>query len=250
MQRYMLKDATIQGSYVLGEDHAHHIVRVMRGKPGDELLIALTEEKKSARVRIQAATPTEVTVDVVEWLEEDVELPVQVTIASGLAKGDKWELVLQKGTELGASAFIPIKAARSVVKWDDKKGDSKVKRWSKIVEEASEQSHRLVVPTVTSPVTMKELVAQTKEYDIKLIAYEETARKGGHSAFAKQLNESMPDAKIVIVFGPEGGLTEQEVNFLTEHDFVCCSLGPRILRTETAPLYALASISYQFELLR
>ncbi|MGL4522223.1 MAG: RsmE family RNA methyltransferase, partial [Bacilli bacterium] len=176
--------------------------------------------------------------------------PVSVSIVHGLSKGDKWELVLQKGTELGGVQFIPYKAKRSVVKWDDKKGQSKVQRWEKIVKEASEQSHRVSIPTVCSPVTLKELLAQTSTYDIKLIAYEESAKSGEHTQLYQSLSKAQPGARIVAIFGPEGGLCETEVTELVANGWLRCGLGPRILRTETAPLYFLSAVSYHFEMMR
>ena len=88
---------------------------------------------------------------IVEWVEASRELPVFVTIASGLPKGDKLELIFQKGTELGAAAFLPFQAARSIVKWDEKKADKKVERLKKIAKEAAEQSHRSEIPEVQFP---------------------------------------------------------------------------------------------------
>ncbi|WP_338040611.1 16S rRNA (uracil(1498)-N(3))-methyltransferase [Mangrovibacillus cuniculi] len=165
-------------------------------------------------------------------------------------KADKWEYVIQKGTELGAHSFIPLKAARSVVKWDEKKGDKKVERWTKIASEAAEQSHRQVVPNVDSPVTLKQLLQLADEYTHKIVAYEEEARSGDTTNFSTVLQSMKSSNSVMMVFGPEGGLTEEEVTQLLNKGFVACALGPRILRAETAPLYALSALSYKLELER
>ncbi|MDX5475755.1 MAG: RsmE family RNA methyltransferase, partial [Bacillaceae bacterium] len=145
--------------------------------------------------------------------------------------------------------FIPFNAARSIVKWDEKKGGKKVERWSKIAKEAAEQSHRVTIPTIQAPFSFKQICDVSTQYDKKIVAYEEEAKRGEKSAFAKVLAEMKANESVLIVFGPEGGLSEKEVNTLIDHGFVSCSFGPRILRTETAPLYGLAAISYHFELM-
>jgi 16S rRNA (uracil1498-N3)-methyltransferase len=247
MQRYLIEQIENDQAMITGDD-AHHIVRVMRMKLGDKLYCCANG--KTALCTIAEITNEFVKAAVVQWVEESNELPVFVTIASGLPKGDKLEFVLQKGTELGAAAFLPFQATRSIVKWDAKKGDKKVERWIKIAKEAAEQSHRAVVPSVWAPVLFRELVSISNEYDICMVAYEEEAKQGEKANFAKALERIQPGQRILIVVGPEGGLTEEEVRLLREHNFITCSLGPRILRTETAPLYALSAVSYYFELMR
>ncbi|MEI4800239.1 16S rRNA (uracil(1498)-N(3))-methyltransferase [Bacillus sp. NPDC077411] len=248
MQRYFVEEQNVNemAIRIVGDD-VHHIGRVMRMTPGDQIYCCTNG--KTAICTIAEITNEFVNATIVEWVEMSTELPVFVTIASGLPKGDKLELILQKGTELGAAGFLPFQASRSIVKWDAKKAGKKVERFNKIVKEAAEQSHRSEIPTVYAPVSFKELLAMSKDYDNCLVAYEEEAKQGEKSNFAKALTKLRPGQKVLIVFGPEGGLTEEEVSSLSEYAFVPCSLGPRILRTETAPLYALSAASYHFELM-
>lgn len=156
----------------------------------------------------------------------------------------------KKGTELGAHAFIPFQAARSVVKLDDKKAKKKRERWAKIAKEAAEQSYRNEVPQVMDVHSFQQLLQRMQDFDKCVVAYEESSKKGEISAFSAVVRRLPKGSSLLIVFGPEGGLTEAEVERLTEKDSMPCGLGPRILRTETAPLYALSAISYQTELLR
>lgn len=247
MQRYFVDDFKDNYFYISKEDR-HHIVKVMRLKVNDEIICV--NNGKTAICRIEEITDENVCAKVVKWEEGSVELPVKIAIASGLPKGDKLEWIIQKGTELGASVFIPFAASRSVVKWDDKKAEKKVERWNKIAKEAAEQSHRQLVPEVKHPITLKSLIDQSKSYDYTLIAFEEDAKQGETSRLHATLKGIQNGQSILFVFGPEGGLTEEEVSLLKENGFQSCGLGPRILRTETAPLYALAAVSYQIELMR
>ncbi len=248
MQRYFIEDFDQENALITGDD-LHHIVRVMRMEIGDKL-ICCDRLGKQAMAQITEITNDSVLLTVVEWIENDSELPIYVSIASGLPKGDKLEYVIQKGTELGANEFVPFIAARSIVKWDEKKGAKKVERWGKIAKEAAEQSHRAKLPDVYKPHSLSELIERSKNYSYKVIAYEEEARRGEKSVLARILGEMSKGESLLVVIGPEGGLTEKEVDKLQSQGFVTCSFGPRILRTETAPLYVLSAVSYHFELAR
>ncbi|MEH7275746.1 16S rRNA (uracil(1498)-N(3))-methyltransferase [Neobacillus vireti] len=249
MQRYFVKQRASDNRFQIDGDDRHHLLKVMRMTIGDKI-ICVDPKGDTAICEIAKITDEHVVADVVQWIDEKSELPIFVTIASGLPKGDKLEWIIQKGTELGVREFIPFSARRSVVKWDDKKSAKKIDRWQKIAKEAAEQSHRGMVPEIISPMNFKALIANSKDFDFKLAAYEEESRSGETSIFSATLERMKPGDSLLIVFGPEGGLAEEEVQLLQANDFVLCGLGPRILRTETAPLYALAAVSYHFELLR
>jgi len=249
VQRYFVKQRTTDDRFLIAEEDRHHIVKVMRMQIGDQI-ICVDPKGKQAVCALAEITDKSVVADVVQWKEIVSELPISITIASGLPKGDKLELIVQKGTELGAHQFLPFSATRSVVKWDEKKAVKKIDRWQKISKEAAEQSHRAFLPEVMSPVSFKELLIRSKDYDYKLVAFEEESRNGETSVFASTLKKMNNGESLLLVFGPEGGLTDEEVKLLKNSDFEVCGLGPRILRTETAPLYALAAISYHFELMR
>jgi 16S rRNA (uracil1498-N3)-methyltransferase len=249
MQRYFIPHKANAASFLINEEDRHHIVKVMRMQIGDQI-ICVDPEGKQAVCRISEITNSSVVADVVQWKDESPELPISITIASGLPKGDKLEWIIQKGTELGAHQFLPFSAARSVVKWDEKKAAKKIERWQKIAKEAAEQSHRTILPAIINPMTFKDLLKKSQDFDYKLAAYEEESRQGETSVLFSTLNRMKEGETLLIVFGPEGGLAEEEVQQLKEFGFGLCGLGPRILRTETAPLYSLAAISYHFELLR
>ncbi|WP_203361702.1 16S rRNA (uracil(1498)-N(3))-methyltransferase [Bacillus sp. REN10] len=250
MQRYFVNEQLEDGKSIKieGEDF-HHLSRVMRMEVGDHVY-AVFPNGETAEVEIEHLSNDYALAFLVEWIHDKKELPVDIAIASGLPKGDKFELVIQKGTELGANLFVPFHADRSIVKWDEKKGEKKTERWSKIAKEAAEQSHRNRVPKVMKPVNIDQLIEIGKDYPFKLYAYEEEAKQGEKQAFHQVLADMHLGDRLFIVFGPEGGISEKEAEKLRSHGYIPCGLGPRILRTETAPLYALSAISYHFELMR
>lgn len=246
LQRYFLsKPFDLEGNATISGEDGKHIVRVMRMAIGDHV-IAVSDG------HAYVSTIMEQLVDgVVVHREGDSlpssEMPVRVTIACGLPKGDKLDLITQKGTELGMRGLIPFEAERSIVKWDDKKGGKKVERLRKIAKEAAEQCHRSAVPEVETPYPFKQLLTAAKHYDVLLVADEEDAKSGNPHKIAERLKNVYHKQTVLAVFGPEGGLSRNEVSALRSAGFLPMALGPRILRTETAPLYLLSAMSYEFE---
>lgn len=247
MQRYFIPEENWEEDEVtIANDDAHHISRVMRSQPDDKI-ICNHPRGQAAICDISEITGDHVRAVISEWLDETAELPLEITIAQGLPKSDKMDFVLKKGTELGAHAFIPVQTNRSVVSWDDKKMEKKMNRYRKIAKEASEQSHRNKIPHIQPLTVLNGLVNESDSYEFKLFAYEEEAKTEKFQSFGKIVNNMAPDDRVLIVIGPEGGFSPQEADLLKQNDFLPVRLGPRILRTETAAMYALASISYQFE---
>ncbi|TWI56395.1 16S rRNA (uracil(1498)-N(3))-methyltransferase [Halalkalibacter nanhaiisediminis] len=250
MQRYFVAQEQMSDHKVTitGED-VKHIGRVMRMEPGDEIVCS-DGHLRTVRCEISLVEESLIEARIVEELVPNTELPVYVTIAQGLPKGDKLELIVQKGTELGAFAFLPFSAARSIVKWDHKKAGKKIERLTKIAKEAAEQSYRERIPNIYDIHSLAELRNQISSFDAVIIAYEESAKSGEKMKLAEILQSLSVSQSVLVIIGPEGGLTTTEVEQLTEEGAILCGFGPRILRTETAPLYALAAISYHFELMR
>lgn len=250
MQRYFIPEHDWNSDKVfITEDNAHHIIRVMRKKIGDEI-ICNHPNGEAAICTITQLTKAEVHTKITKWLEDNAELPVQVTIAQGLPKGNKLELIFQKGTELGADEFWLFQADRSIAKWEQKKAVQKIKRYEKIIKEASEQCHRNIVPNLKETGTIEELLEDSRHYHLRLFAYEEEARTNAYSLLSDALQTGKPNDKIIVFIGPEGGFSNEEVELLKANKCKPVRLGRRILRTETASMYLLASISYHFEELR
>jgi 16S rRNA (uracil1498-N3)-methyltransferase len=248
MQRYFVTPASWENDRVLIKDEdAKHISKVMRMQAGDNI-ICCDNNGRSSVCRIIQLAGNIVEAEVVEDIESSSEMPVSVTIAQGLPKADKLEFIVQKGTELGAASFFPFSADRSVAKWDDKKAVKKKERLEKIAKEAAEQSHRSKVPEILNPGSFSDLLNIAEQYKIKIVAYEEEAKQHEYKRFSSALAMAEKGDSLLCVIGPEGGISDKEAVALKENGFELCGLGPRILRTETAPLYILSAISYHFEL--
>lgn len=249
LQRYFINHSQINDGYVtLTDDAAKHIRRVMRMTTGDKV-ICCTDGGQCYLSELTSLTEDSVQGRIISQENKQVELPIHVTIAQGLPKGDKLELVIQKGTELGAFSFLPFEAERSVVKWDSKKAGKKVERWNKIAMEAAEQSHRQILPKVRDVQKFTELLKQFEGYNYVLVAYEEAAKNDEKSHFFSILEKVKHGDSLLFVFGPEGGFSDREIEEMTQVGAIPCGLGPRILRSETAPLYGLSAISYHLELM-
>src|SRR5690625_1805170 len=236
MQRYFVPEYNWNNEIVTirGED-ARHIKVVMRFQQGD-YIICNRLDGKAAICSITNLTKQTVHLQVVEWLNNNNELPVHVTIAQGLPKGNKMDYILQKGTEFGANQFCFFQADRSIVKWDVKKSKQKIKRFERIVKEASEQCHRNRLPVVSEPSVLEKLLEQSKVYDIMLFAYEEEVHSERYHSFAERLSKVSEGDKIIVFIGPEGGFSQKEVEILKLNGVLPVRLGPRILRTESASL--------------
>lgn len=245
MQRYFIEGKIPDNriTEITGDD-AKHIAKVMRQGAGDELIAVM--EGKAFRATILSAE-RDVELRLGSELQASAEMPKRVTIACGLPKGDKLDLITQKSTELGMHALLPFAAERSIVKWDAHKSDKKIARLQKIAKEAAEQSHRTLIPAIHNVHSFKQLLEAAASYDCVIVAYEEEAKIGNPVRFADILKTLYDKSSILIVFGPEGGISEKEVSGLKGAGALFTALGPRILRTETAPFYALSAMSYEFE---
>lgn len=245
MQRYFLDQAYQPTVEISGEPH-HHMSRVMRMTVGDQVFLVFNDQV-AIKAIIRGIDNDKVTLEEVEKEQLQRELPISITIASGFPKGEKLELIIQKGTELGACHFLAFPGESSVAKWDAKKQLKKQQRLNKIAQEAAEQSHRQVLPKVRF-ISEKELIASFTEYDAVLIAYEESAKQGEQAQLVQTLQQLTTSQKLLVVFGPEGGLTPNEIEKFQLAGGKLCGLGPRILRTETAPFYLLSAASFYYEL--
>lgn len=244
MQRYFLTE-NVKDTFVLNAETYRHLITVLRAKIGTQAEFVLPNQEVVI-AKLVSLSENEATMVVDKTIDSHVELPIYTTIICGLPKGDKAELIVQKATELGVSQIIFVQTAWSVAKWRDKI-DKKLLRLQKIATGAAEQSHRTFVPKVKFYANLREVMALN--FDHKLIAYEEAAKNGEQARLAQTLQALKMNETVATVFGPEGGLSPNEVEELQKAGYNVAALGPRILRTETAPLYLLSALSYATELL-
>ena len=227
---------------ITGAD-VNHIRNVLRMKPGEAVRVA-DGAGSCYEGEIGEISSDRVVVALSGEMVESTELPVMITLFQGLPKSDKMELIIQKNTELGVGAIVPVATERAVVKLDEKKADSKVKRWNGIAEAAAKQSKRTLIPEVCPVISFKKALAEAEKYDVKLMPYENAE---GMAFTRRCIEEIRPGAKVAIFIGPEGGFSEAEVEAASAAGFVPVTLGRRILRTETAGMCMLSMLGYVLE---
>ncbi len=228
MQHYFVNK--VNNTFALTPGDVHHILHVMRAKSGDKVVFCHGGKQYEVELTISAEA---LTWKVVRELDIKRELDIEETLIVGLPRLEKFELVIQKATELGVTKIVPFLSSRSIIKLDPKKIGPKVERWNLIAKEAAEQSRRCVCPIVTNPIKEKDLVKYLSNTNI--LAYENSAED--------EFVNLVKDAKgsITLLLGPEGGFSTEEVEHFEKLGFRQVSLGNRILRCETAAIF-MASI--------
>ena len=237
MQRYFGR--IIERQAVLEEDDIFHLTRVMRAKVGEQ--IEVVNDGVVYLCQISRFKPLEI--NVIRRLRENNELPNKVILIASLLKGEKMDFVLQKATELGVDEIVLLETSRTIVKFKKDDRQVKLERFNKILKEAAEQSKRNQIPHLYRIINFDGL--HDVEANIKLIAYEQEA--GSSTSFNKYVESIKPGQNIAILIGPEGGFSEHEVLIATKLGYKKVSLGRRILRAETASLYALSVIANHLE---
>lgn len=231
MQRYFVKDK-INDNFILVDTDIHHIKNVMRYKVNDQIEIVYKE--KVHVCNIDSLEPLRLTT--ISILEENKKINVNLTVAISLVQEQKFDLILQKLTELGVNEIVPVKTERSIVKIDKLKEEKKLIRWNNICKEASEQSKRTTTPKIDNIITLKELINNKKQ--LNLICSLSNDTKPLNCYLNQEINN------ILFIIGPEGGFSTQEEKFLIENGFKPTTLGKRVLRVETAAIYVASIINY------
>lgn len=232
MQRYFAKD--YKDKLILEDSDVHHIKNVMRMKIGES--VEVVYDNKLYICKIDSLDPIELNIESVN--DKENKLNLDITIAVALVKEQKMDLILQKLTELGVNTIIPVSMERSIVKLDDAKFNKKKVRWEAICKEASEQSKRTNIPVIKDVMSIKEL--SKLEADYRLVA--STKEKG--KMFNYYLQNMNNYAKIILVVGPEGGISDREESILNENGFESVSFGDLIFRVETAAIYAASIFNF------
>jgi 16S rRNA (uracil1498-N3)-methyltransferase len=235
MTRLYLSSEPVNGKFLLGRDYRKRLVKVMRLKTGDQLEIGSLGKRYICR--IEAIQPDEIALHVVR------ELPVpapglKITLAQAMMKGDRFEWLIQKATELGVTEIYPLITERTVVR--PAHAEEKLQRWNEIAEEAAGQSENPAPALVQAPQTLSSFLMLSWPAGLKLQLHE---REGSKSL--KPLLKSYDGDHIIFIVGPEGGWTDRESLQLETAGFLRIHLGPRILRAETAGLVLASLLQYE-----
>jgi 16S rRNA (uracil1498-N3)-methyltransferase len=223
---------------IKGED-VKHISKVLRYKVGQEIEVCDNENNEYI-CEIDDIEKNVITLSIIEKVEVNRESPLKIRVYQGLPKGSKMEIILQKLTEVGVYEIIPVITKRSVSKIDDKKEDKKLDRWERIIYEASKQSKRGIIPKLSNVLTFDEAIKHMKNNDMNIVPYERENTKS-----IKQGIRGLKINSIGVFVGPEGGFEEEEIQNIESNGGVSVTLGPRILRTETASLVASSIVLYE-----
>lgn len=238
MPRFFVPDLSGETLTIAGED-GRHIAKSLRCRVGEEL--ELSDGKGTdALGEIAAIQGEAVTVVLKTRRPSKGELPCRVTLYQALPKGDKLEFIVQKAVELGVSAIVPVLTSRCVSRPDSRGMEKKLPRLGKIALEAAGQSGRGMVPVVRPLLTLEEAFTEMEKSPCPILFYERAKTPLG------RLLASRPP-EISFLVGSEGGFSPEEAEQAKEQGLVLCTMGPRILRCETAPLYALSAIGYAYE---
>ena len=243
--RFFVPQAWIGGDRArLEGDVARQLGRVLRMSPGDEIIL-LDNSGKEFRVRLTSFSEATVEGDVLTVCQGLGESSVKVTLYQGMLKGEKFQWVLQKGTELGISAFVPLVCGRSISRPRESWPSSRYPRWNRIMTEAAEQSGRCLLPRLLPPMAFQEACKGVEgSSHTSIIPWEREGNVGLRSVVGRLGSDGEPSVNIFI--GPEGGFEDDEVSFARSCGVVPVSLGRRILRSETASIVTLAVVMYAF----
>lgn len=233
MQRYFCvkKDNDI---FFLNEENSYHARTVMRMKIGDKVEIIYDSKLYIGEI---ISLDDLVKCRLIEEKSEYNELDIKVTICQSLVKEEKMDLILQKCVELGMNSFIPLKTKNSIIKNLDE--NKKLVRWQKIVNDASRQSKRNVIPMVLNVMNLEDITKL--DYDLKILC---TVNELSIS-LKNILQNHKKCGTMIIVIGPEGGFKKDEETYLINNGFLSCKLLDFVLRTETAGIVALSMINYE-----
>lgn len=245
MNRFFVDSGNIfedQGKILINEiEDIKHLTKVLRLGQGDEIEIN-NKKKTDYKVRILKIDKKYIECEILEKSISKTEADIEIVLFQGLPKGSKMDLIIQKNVEIGINRIIPFLSKRTVVKVKDKKSEAKkIERWQKIANEAAKQCKRGILPEIENVVEICALKDRLKEFDKVILPYEEEKGNGMRSALSNKVDIK----KIGIIIGPEGGFSEEEIYMLAELGAFPVSLGPRILRTETAGLVASSIVMYE-----
>lgn len=219
----------------LDEASSHHLSKVLRMLPGRELVVFNGEggEYSASITQINKKT---VSVALENFSAENRESPLKLELAIGISRGERMDWILQKATEMGVTRIAPLFAERTEVKLAGERLMKKMMHWKQIIISAAEQSQRNILPELTDPLNL-DVWLQSAEADFKFVL---------HHRDNKGLPAQNTAQSVALLIGPEGGLSASEIESALGKNFSPLTLGPRVLRTETAPIAAISLVQYRW----
>jgi 16S rRNA (uracil1498-N3)-methyltransferase len=223
---------------ILQKAEAHYVANVLRLRKGDEVQ-AFDGAGQAFRLRLLTVCPALVEGQLTAMLPSWEDGDLQIVLGQGISKGAKMDLIVEKCSELGLTTLVPVYTERTVVR-DTGRDAAKLARWRRVAEAAARQCGRRVFLELQTSVTLRDFCATYRWAPVKLVCWEEEQQRG-----LRQVLEGLArQSPVVVLIGPEGGLTPTEVAMAQSHGFLSVSLGPRRLRTETAAIAMTSILRY------
>ena len=243
MRRFFIEPDTADNPVVsITGSEARHIKNVLRLKPGDTIkLFDGTGVEYTASITHLTASCAELSI--IGKVTTAADSPIELAIGQGYIKERKMDSLIRPLCELGMSRWMPFVSQRSVPRPDKKRLDARMERWQKIARESLKQCRRSVLPKISAPVSFDEVLQFGHSCDLKILFWEQETRVMDHKALTDSMN---PVKQALVVLGPEGGFSDQEVEKARELGFTISGLGPRILRAETATIAACTLMQFLF----
>lgn len=222
-------------SIELEEAAAHYLGKVLRMQPGRELVL-FNGNGGEFKAQITHINKKQVTVSVGEFTADNRQSPLQLELAIGVSRGERMDWVLQKATELGVTRVTPLLTERTEVKLTGERQEKKIQHWQQILISACEQCQRNILPVLREPLMLNDWL-ESVEAQQKFVL---------HHRDSRGLPEEPEIASVALLIGPEGGLSDREIEQAVAKEFAPLTLGPRVLRTETAPIAAISLVQYRW----
>lgn len=230
---YQASSLVVGSKHVLDEAASHHLSRVLRASLGDAITVFNGQGGEYAATITDIAKKT-VTVFVEQFIDRDVESPLHLTLAQGMARGEKMDFIIQKACELGVNVIQPLITTRCNVKLEGEREEKRLAHWRSVIQSACEQCGRNRLPSIASPLPVSKWLPNV-EAELKLVLTP-------WSPDSVNLRDQRGVKSAALLIGPEGGLSNEEVALAEHHQFKALKLGARVLRTETATVVGVSVV--------
>jgi len=240
MQKFIIQDIDkLPCSATISDQDARHISKVLRLSIGD--YINLTNgQGQDFTGQIKKCSPNRIELAIIEKYDSKTESPIEITLCTGMLKDKKMDLVIKHITQLGVIKWMPFFSDRSIPKPTPEKLKKRISRWQTIAKESLKQCRRSQLPEISPPASLKEILDLSRDNDVKIAFWEDAVKK------LNILTPKKTIKKITILIGPEGGFSKKEISFAASYGFDAYSLGPRILRAETAAISSCTLVQHIF----